>query len=101
MDSSTSGHELVMDASNLVQESDEVGELRAEVLELSVALARTEEQLAVTKAAATAEIEAMRAQVATQIAARNTVIEQLRQNVQYERAERTKLAAELAEARKE
>jgi hypothetical protein len=42
----------------------------------------------------------MRIQVATQIASRNSVIETLTAGLEHERAERTKLAAELAEARK-
>jgi septal ring factor EnvC (AmiA/AmiB activator) len=55
----------------------------------------------------TAEIEAMRKQLESGlkameagIAARNAVIEELKVGLEHERGERTKLAAELAEARK-
>jgi hypothetical protein len=76
-------------------------------MELRIALARSEEQLAATKAVAAAEIEAMRKQLESGlkameagIAARNAVIEELKEGLEHEREERTKLATELAEARK-
>ncbi len=86
-------------------------ELRDELAKARTMIARLEERLAgagaraqaavdATTLAAKAEVEAMRVQVATQIAARNTVIEELKAGLDHERARSEALAAELAEARK-
>jgi hypothetical protein len=107
MDSPATGHELVMDMSSPLTDHGEADELRAEVLDLRIGMARLEEQLTATKAVAAAEVEAMRRQLESGlkameagIAARNAVIEELKAGLDHERVERTKLAAELAEARK-
>jgi predicted RNase H-like nuclease (RuvC/YqgF family) len=107
MDSPATGHELVMDTVSPVPAGDEASELRAEVMDLRIALARSEEQLTATKAVAAAEIEAMRKQLESGlkameagIAARNAVIEELKAGLDHERARSEALAAELAEARK-
>src|SRR5688572_3991061 len=63
MDSTATGHELVMDMSSPVTDHDEADELRAEVLDLVIGMARLEEQLTATKAVAAAEVEAMRRQL--------------------------------------
>ncbi len=88
-----------------------VAELREEVGELRLALARAEAkveagtalakgEVEAVKRVAAAEVSAMREQLNAGIAARNAVIEQLQEDVQHEREEQAKLAAELAEARK-
>ena len=70
-----------------------VAELREEVAELRVALARAETQAEATKAVAAAEVEAMRRQTAAELAARDAVTAELR-------ARGDRLEAALAEARR-
>jgi predicted RNase H-like nuclease (RuvC/YqgF family) len=71
-----------------------------EVMALRVDVARLEERLASAEVRAKAEMEALRAQLATEVAARNAVIEELKAGLDHERARSEALAAELAEARK-
>ena len=61
---------------------------------------RLEERLVSAEVRAKAEMEALRAQLATEVAARNAVIEELKAGLDHERARSEALAAELAEARK-
>src|SRR4051794_11108354 len=68
-------------------------ELREEVAELRVALARAEPQAEAAKAVAAAEVEAMRRQTAAELAARDAVTAELR-------ARADRLEAALAEARR-
>jgi hypothetical protein len=91
--------------------TSDILELRDELAEARTMIARLKERLAAASPraqaavdaatlAARAEVEAMRVQVATQIASRNTVIEELKTGLGHERTRSEGLAAELAEARK-
>jgi hypothetical protein len=121
MDGPATGPDPVMNASSPATNHPEAalaGENSSETFSLSVQVARLEERLAAAAdiraaiearaqgavdaaaLAARAEVEAMRQQLETEVAARNAVIETLREEVQHERSERAKLADALADARK-
>jgi hypothetical protein len=77
----------------------------SDLVALQVQIARLEEQIAATKAIASAEVEAMRKQLESGlkameagITARKALIEELKAGLEHERKERAKLAGELAEA---
>src|SRR3954468_4571879 len=71
-----------------------------EMVSLMVQVARLEERQAATEAQARAEVEALRGQLEVEIAARNAVIEQVREALAIERARGDRLEAALAEARR-
>jgi hypothetical protein len=74
--------------------------IRVEAVEARVDAARAMAERDAARSTAAAEIAAMRQQLETEVAARNAVIEELMTAMEHERAERAKLAAALAEARK-
>jgi hypothetical protein len=82
------------------QRDDRSATVASDVVALRIEIARLEERLAASERRGAVELEAIRAQLGVEVAARNAIIEQMRDGLVAERAERTKLAAELAEARK-
>jgi hypothetical protein len=71
-----------------------------ETVSLMVQVARLEERQAAIEMRAKAEVEALRGQIEVEIAARNAVIEQVREALAVERARGDRLEAALAEARR-
>jgi hypothetical protein len=73
---------------------------RPETVSLMVQVARLEERQAAIEARAQAEVEALRGQLEVEIAARNAVIEQVREALAKAEARADRLEVALAEARR-
>jgi hypothetical protein len=82
------------------QRDDGSATVASDVVALRIEIARLEERLAASERRGAAELEAVRAQIDIEVAARNAVIEQVRDALAAERARGDRLAAELAEARR-
>jgi predicted RNase H-like nuclease (RuvC/YqgF family) len=72
----------------------------AQVANLRAELAKTQAERDAAKAIARAEVEAMRQQLETEVAARNAVIEELKAGLEHERARSERLDGMLAELRR-
>jgi len=89
-------HDRSETASAETDHQDLVAELHAELLELRVALAKSEAELGTARATTAAEVQAVRAEVV----AREAMIEQVRTALEHERARADRLETALTEARR-